>query len=378
MRPFSCHVLPLLLLLILSGSFAGTAQGVAHPEKPLRARAYRAAIRQATHYLDSLRGQQHIPGLAITVAVGGAVVWQEGFGLADLENPTPVSSTSLFRVGSLSKSLTSVALAQLVEQGKLDLDAPIQRYVPGFPPKPYPVTLRQLAGHLGGIRHYKGNESPMRTHYASVTQSLSIFQDDSLLFEPGTRYSYSSYGWNLLSAAIETASGQPFTTYMAQHVFGPLHLAHTRPDFSDSLLPGRTGYYQWSRRRKVIVVAPWEDVSYKWAGGGFLSTSADLATLGQALLSGRLLRPETTRLLFTSQRTRDGQETGYGLGWRTGRDAHGRRIVHHGGTASGGRAFLLLYPDQNVVLGITTNLTNPDFAEVEMGKIVDLFINARP
>ncbi|WP_460555750.1 serine hydrolase domain-containing protein [Hymenobacter daeguensis] len=366
------------MFLLFGLPLVSPGQGTVRPDKPIKAKSYRAAIRQATRYLDSLRVQQHIPGLAITVVAGGTVVWQEGFGLADLENPAPVRSTSLFRVGSVSKSLTSVALAQLVEQGKLDLDAPIQRYVPSFPLKRYPVTLRQLAGHLAGIRHYQGSEGTMRKHYASVTQSLSIFQNDSLLFEPGTRYSYSSYGWNLLSAAIENASGQPFTTYMAQHVFAPLHLAHTRPDFSDSVLVGRTGYYQWSKRRQVVMVAPWEDVSYKWAGGGFLSSAADLATLGQALLSGQLLRAETTQLLFTSQHTRDGQETGYGLGWRTGQDGHGRRIVHHGGTAWGGRAFLLLYPDQHVVLAITTNLGNPDFAEVEMGKIAELFIRSRP
>jgi CubicO group peptidase (beta-lactamase class C family) len=363
------------LLLCLLNFCSAHAQPAARSGASVKDKGYRRAIAQGARFMDSLRLKQHIPGLSVTVAVRGKTVWQEGFGFADLENLTPVTATSRFRIGSVSKSFTSVALAQLVEQGKLDLDVPIQQYVPGFPVKRYPLTLRQLAGHTAGIRHYQGPaEGDVRTHYASVTASLAIFQHDSLLFEPGTRYSYSSYGWVLISAAIEHAAGQSFVSYMQQRVFQPLGMSGACPDVSDSIIAGRTGYYQWSRRRQAVLVAPWEDVSYKWAGGGFLATSGDLARLGSALLANTFLRPETTQLLFTSQHTRDGQATDYGLGWRVGTDSRGRRIVHHGGTAWGGRAFLLLYPDQNLVIAITTNLGNPDFAEKELEKLADGFI----
>ena len=167
------------------------------------------------------------PGAQITVMKDGVVLWSEGFGWADLEQQVPVTPLTRFRVGSVSKSLTSMALGLLVQEGKLDLDAPVQRYVPAFPRKPWPVTTRQVAGHLAGIRHYNPGEFESRRHYATVTEGLAIFEKDTLLFEPGTRYSYSSYGYNLVSAVLEGASGRPFLALMQERVFGPLGMRQT-------------------------------------------------------------------------------------------------------------------------------------------------------
>src|SRR6059058_5684641 len=206
----------------------------------------------------------HIPGVQVAVAVNGKLVWSEGFGYADAERQKPVTRETQFRIGSVSKPLTATAVALLYEQGKLDLDAPVQRYVPSFPDKGYPVTTRLLAGHLAGIRHYKDREFFLNRRFATVLDGLTIFQDDSLLFPPGTRFSYSSYGWNLVSAVVEAASGDDFLHHMAAHVFHPLGLSHTAPDHSDSLIPGRTQFYD---RDSVGVyrVAPPVDNSYKWA-----------------------------------------------------------------------------------------------------------------
>src|SRR5206468_1685051 len=134
----------------------------------------------------------------------------------------------------------AAAVALLYEQGKLDLDAPVQRYVPAFPTKPYPITTRELAGHLAGIRHYRGDEFRLNRHFDTVVEGLSIFEDDSLLFPPGTKFSYSSYGWNLISAVVEGASGETFLRYISDHVFRPLGMTRTAPDRVDSLIPHRT------------------------------------------------------------------------------------------------------------------------------------------
>jgi len=145
----------------------------------------------------------NIPGFAVAVAVDGKIVWSEAFGYADLEAKRPATPETQFRIGSVSKPLTADAVAQLYEAGKLDLDAPVQRYVPTFPQKGAPITTRLLGGHLAGIRHYKGAEFTLNQHFASVTAGLAIFKDDSLVAPPGTRFSYSSYGFNLIGAVVE-------------------------------------------------------------------------------------------------------------------------------------------------------------------------------
>src|SRR5438552_11025529 len=181
----------------------------------------------------------HIPGVQVAVAVNGKLVWSEGFGYADAERQKPVTRETQFRIGSVSKPLPATAVALLYEQGKLDLDAPVQRYVPSFPDKGYPVTTRLLAGPLAGMRHYKDREFFLNRRFATVLDGLTIFQDDSLLFPPGTRFSYSSYAWNLVAAVVEGASGDAFLHYMSAHVFRPLALTHTTPDRLDSLVPDR-------------------------------------------------------------------------------------------------------------------------------------------
>jgi CubicO group peptidase (beta-lactamase class C family) len=299
-----------------------------------------------------------VPGMAVAVGVEGDVVWSEGFGFADLELSVPATRLTRFRVGSVSKPITAAALGLLVERGQLDLDAPVQRYVPTFPEKRWPVTSRALAGHLSGVRHYLGRETYSSRRYDTVLEGLSIFQDDTLLFEPGTRFSYSSYAWNLLSAVVEGASSERFLPFMDANVFRPIGLRHIVADHTDSLVPNRTRFYARTREGGVLN-APYVDNSYKWAGGGFLSTAEDLVRFGMAHVQPGLLQPETLELLWTSQRTNDGEPTNYGIGWAVGTDHHGRRVVHHGGGSVGGRAFLLLFPEDGVVVAILANSSAP-------------------
>src|SRR5438046_2248185 len=167
-----------------------------------RAGSVPAAYRETVARMRTLvceRLSSHIPGVQVAVAIDGTLVWSEGFGYADAARRRPVMRATQFRIGSVSKPLTAAAVALLYEQGKLDLDAPIQRYVPTFPEKGYPITTRQLAGHLAGIRHYEGQEFFSNRHYATVLDRLKILQADSLLFAPGTRFPYPRYGWHLVS-----------------------------------------------------------------------------------------------------------------------------------------------------------------------------------
>jgi CubicO group peptidase (beta-lactamase class C family) len=295
------------------------------------------------------------PGAQIAVSRNGKLVWSESFGCADLELDVPVSAKTRIRIGSVSKPLTSAALGALVEQGRLDLDAPVQLYVPDFPKKAWPVTSRQLAGHLAGVRHYEGDEYRIRDHYDSVRAGLAIFEKDALLFEPGTKYSYSSYGWNLLSAVIEGASGEPFLSLMQKRVFGPAGMRNTSADDPAPIVPGRARSYTRDALTGHVVNAPYVDNSYKWAGGGFVSTAEDLVAFANALLEGRLLNSATVKLLWTSLKTSDGKPTEYGLGWTVDRDSKGRARVRHSGGAMGGSANLVLYPEQSLVVALLVN-----------------------
>jgi len=330
--------------------------------------AYAAVVARARAIVCD-RLLPRMPGLQVAVAVGGKLVWSEGFGYADRARKIPVTNATQFRIGSVSKPLTAAGLALLYERRQLDPDAPVQRYVLSFPEKRYPITTRELAGHLAGIRHYQDDEFRLNRHFNTVREGLEIFERDSLLFPPGTKYAYSSYGWNLIGAVIEGASGQDFLTYMSRAVFQPLGMTHTAPDRADSVIPDRAAPYDahslvgftW------FSLAPPVDNSYKWAGGGFLSTAEDLVKFGSALLEPGFLKAQTLDLLFTSQRTTAGEPTGYGIGWFLATDSLGHRRAFHGGSAVGGTAAFGLDRDSRVVIAILANLSG---ASLELGESI--------
>ena len=313
------------------------------------------AIARTTEIIEREMARTLAPGAQIAVSRGGRIVWSRSFGCANVELDVPVDAQTRFRIGSVSKPLTAAAIGALVQDGKLDLDAPVQTYVPDFPRKAWPITTRQLAGHVAGIRHYEGDEFAIREHYDTVRAGLAIFEKDALLFEPGTKFSYSSYGWNLISAVIESASGEPFLAFMQKRVFTPAGMTHTSPDEAAPIIPGRSRFYTRDDKTGRVENAPYVDNSYKWAGGGFLSTAEDLVVFANSLLEGRLLRPETVTLLWTSMKTSDGKETDYGIGWSVDRDHKGRRRIRHSGGAMGGTANLVIYPEERLVVALLVN-----------------------
>jgi CubicO group peptidase (beta-lactamase class C family) len=328
-------------------------------------------VEQSRALIDSLMRARNLPGLSIAVSVDGTVVWSEGFGYSDLEQLTPVLPTTKFRIGSISKPITAAAVAQLHEQGRIDLDAPVQQYVPSFPEKANgTVTTRLLAGHLAGVRHYRGEEFLSSRRYDNSLAGLEMFQDDTLQTPPGQAYSYSTFGWNLVSVVVEGASGEDFLSYMMEHVFLPLGMRHTVADHTDSIIVGRTGYYDRTEDGRLIN-SPYVDNSYKWAGGGFLSTPEDLLRFANAHLESGFLTPETIELLWTSQHTTAGESTGYGIGWNVS-DLDGQTVVSHGGGSVGGNSWLGIVPDSRVVLAVTANISGAGYGRVPQ-RILRLF-----
>ena len=351
-------------VVFLGALVRGPEPCTSRPAMPVPAPYAEAVTRARAIVCDRL--MPRIPGLQVAIGVNGRLVWSEGFGYADRERNIPVTNETQFRIGSVSKPLTAAAVALLYEEGKLDLDVPVQRYVPALPEKGYPITTRQLAGHLSGMRNYHGDEPLLNRHFSSVRDGLALFASDSLLVPPGTTFAYSSPGWILISAVIEGASGQDFLSYMSRTVFGPLGMTHTAPDRADSVIPHRTHFYD-ADSAAGFVTAPAVDNSYKWASGGFLSSAEDLVKFGSALLEPGFLRAQTLDLMFTSQKTTAGETTGYGIGWFVTTDGLGHRWVFHGGSSIGGTAVFGVDRDSRVVMVILSNLSD---APLEPGRAI--------
>lgn len=336
------NLFPVLAIVLASVPWRGLAQEAVFP----KVEAIRAAIEEE-------RVRQGIPGLSVALAVG-EVAWTEGFGLADLENHVPAHGETVYRLASVSKPITALAVLQLAERGKLDLDAPVQQYVPDFPEKPWPITSRQLLAHMGGIRHYRGDEIQSTKAYRSVAEGLSIFQDDDLLHEPGSAYSYTTYGYNLLGAVIEGASGASYVEYVQANIFDPAGMTRTFVDEVATIIPGRAQGYV-NGRDGELRNSSLADTSYKIPGGGWCSTAEDLVKFAQAVQSHQLVNAETCEEMYTKQKTNSGEEIGYGLGWRIA-DRDGRREVSHTGAQQRVATLLYIRPDEGVSVALMSNL----------------------
>lgn len=329
-------------------------------------------VSEAEDYIEQLRIESESIGWAATVSRDNEIVFSKGFGLGNYEQQVPVyPAKTKFRIGSVSKSLTAAALGILIDEGKIDLDAPVQNYVSYFPEKRFVITTRQVAGHQAGIRHYRGVEFLSSEYYPTVKAGLEIFMDDTLLFEPGTRYSYSSYGFNLLSAIIEGASGDDFLHFMQTRVFDPLGMTETTAERMDSLILFRAGYYDMDHGK--VINAPYVDNSYKWAGGGYISTSEDLVKFGNAMLNNTLFPEAVKQQLITPQKLVNGQDTEYGMGFFSGTDEFGREYYGHGGGSVGGCSNLIIYPDEKMVVAVITNDTRAKVGN-DLHKIAEILL----
>jgi len=350
----SCTVRPLAVGLLLLGAATALAQAQPAPAAspaalaPGRVQAVEAAITAAM-------SAQKIPGVSVSVVTGGELRWSSGYGEADVENGVKAAPETVYRLASVSKPITAVAAMQLVEQGKLDLDAPVQKYVPAFPTKPWPITTRQLLGHLSGIRHYGDHEMENTRHYATLAEALDLFQNDPLVHEPGTAYLYSTYGYTLAGVVVEAAAGTTFADYVRKNVFERAGMATTRVDDVFEIIPHRAQGYQ-KGPGGALQNSGLADTSYKIPGGGLCAAAPDLAHFAIALWNGGLVRPESRREMFKSLKTRDGRATGYGLGWALGRSPRGRREVYHRGAQQRVTSLLYTQPERGLAVVLFANL----------------------
>jgi CubicO group peptidase (beta-lactamase class C family) len=338
-------------------------------------RQWASVVEGARQTVRASVAEQNLPGVSVAIGTAGTIAWAEGFGYADLERKIVVKPDMLFRIAGVSIPLTSAAVGLLLERKKLNLDDEIQTYVPEFPRKAWPVTLRQLMANTAGVREDLGDEEPLTPRCDRTVDVLPRFARDPLRFEPGTQYRRWTYGWTLVSAAVEAASFDRFFKFMRAEVFEPLGMIGTVPDLSfTEQVPDRVTFYYprfAGETRYGPELARDGDYSCMAGAAGFLSTPTDLVRFGMAMMDGRLLQPATVKLLQTSQRLRSGEETGYGLGWRSEILTLGGEPTRMAGDDTrkdfiGGTASLMTFPERGIVVAVASNTGYADTTSIAL------------
>jgi serine beta-lactamase-like protein LACTB len=344
----------------------------------------------AEAWINALWQSNEVPGISAAVASRGRIVFSKGAGFADLDNMVHATGLTVYNIGSVSKAITAVAVMQLLEQGKIGLDDDIRKYVPTFPDKGSTITIKHLMSHRSGIRHYRptdfadtpGDEN--MKPFASLQEAIKLFKDDPLLYKPGEYSSYSSYATNLLQGVIEAATTMPFEDYMRRHVWEPAGMLSTAFDIPERVVPHRARSYRQANGRTSNT--PYGDLTYKFAGGGMISTAEDLVRLSVAINHLRLLKPETVATMYDArlEPVRGYREEGppyrmdarRGLIWSVATD-NGRTVVSHGGSVKDFRACLVNYPEEDVAAAILYNADGPPTCD-EAKAIASFFFAVSP
>jgi D-alanyl-D-alanine carboxypeptidase len=307
------------------------------------------------------------PGAAIGVLQDGVFIHRQAYGLADLEWEAPLRPDCVFRIASLTKQFTAVAVMMLEEGGALSIDDPIERWLPDWRPRGRRITLQRLLDHTSGVWRHDSDqiERTLRPN-PPVTEVLKMICERDFEFEPGARYRYNNSGYLLLGAVIEAASGRPYETFLGEAIFAPLGMASTGMLTHERVTPRRARGYVKGRKR--FHNARLDAMSWSHAAGALGSTLDDLALWDQALRSDRLVRPETLERMLKPTRLNDGSDFPYGFGWGTA-EYRGHSIFHHTGGISGFGSHMLHFREEALTTIVLSNLYLFPFDPVTRGLI---------
>ena len=337
----------------------------------------------ATGMFEEAVSSPSVPGISVAVMNDNGLTWAKGFGFSNLEHKVPMTTATKMRIGSVAKVITSAALMRLYEKNVIDFSQNVRSYDPEWPEKHRKINLSQLVSHTSGIRHYNKGEFLNNGDYKTTTDALNIFKHDDLLFAPGEQFSYSTYAWTLVSAAMESAAGDiPFKRLIHEEVFIPLDLTNTTFDDNDRVISNRQSSYLF--RENSLINAPEVFSSYKYAGGGFLATPSDVSKFALAHTNQHYLKTETLQKMFTAQRLTDESYSPFGVGWMIGFDRYlnkakkdktygaqyielmknHSRSVMHSGLSLGGVTMMILCLDHNHSVTVVKNVSGEYSANV--------------
>lgn len=304
-------------------------------------------------YVQAQMQKQHVPGLALEVVQSGKVVKQKGYGLADVERAVPVTSDTVFEIGSITKQFTATAIMMLVDGGKISLDDKISRYQDGLPDAWNGVTIRQLLSHTSGIPDYEGIMGyGSYRNVMTAKQVIALAASKPMDFAPGTQWHYSNTGYFLLTLALEKITNQPYIQFVQARILAPLGMTHTRSSEPHDIIPLRAAGYAYENGRLEN-----RDPIQPTATGGaamLVSTLGDVAKWGAEILTPTLLREKDYDLLWGNTPLADGTPSGYGFGWFVA-PKHGHRALEHSGGTAGFTCDMLCLPDDRLIVIVLTN-----------------------
>jgi serine beta-lactamase-like protein LACTB, mitochondrial len=368
-----------ILALLLTFATSATARQQTNVALPA------ATVTNIEKAVTAFMARANAPGVSLAIGVRGQLRFENGYGLADLENFVPAKASTVYRLASVSKPITAVATLQLVERHRLALDDTVGRWLPDLPAALHPITLRQLLSHQSGIRHYSAQEDDSSKHYpqhyASLRDALAIFKNDPLVHPPGARMTYSTYAYTLLGVIIEEASGQKYVDFVTENVFKPVAMMQSRPDDRHAIIANRSAGYA-KTDSGALRNAGFMDPSYKVPGGGWLSTAGDMVRFGLALQEGRLLKPESFKQMTTMQATGENKDTFYGLGWivEGGMGPGTARIpglLWHGGVQQGVTTNLWIFMPDQIVVALMTNLEGEGLSLAQLASEITNIVGGR-
>jgi len=315
------------------------------------------------------------PGLSVAVASQNQIVLSKALGKADIEQDVPLTTVSVQRLASLSKPITGTIIMDLVEQGKLSLDASVRQYLPELPAFYQSVTLRELLSHQSGVRGYADEEAVLfsTVHYTSSRDALKVMMTHPLAFTPGTKVEYSSLAFTVLGAAAEAVTGRSFPQ-LSMDFFSKHSIRGFALDDPYAIVPRRVHGYLVDRTLNLqfndgrvagrdylkgttgeITNAHYYDISNRYPAGGFDASAEDLLRFVIAIGSGKVLKPDTVDAMWTGQRTSDGVQTVFGLGWGVSKWKEKARMVGMNGLELSTAAFLRYLPDSGVGVALLCN-----------------------
>lgn len=301
------------------------------------------------------------PGCAAAVSLNGETVFEKAFGLADLEHNVPNTPQTIFESGSVAKQFTAAALVLLQQDGKLNLDDPVRKYVPELPDYGSSLTIRHLLNHTAGLRDWGSVLALTGVGRGDrvISQDLAldvITHQRALDFRPGAEYSYSNSGYNLAAIVVERVSKQKFPTFVEERLFKPLEMKNSswRDDYQ-RIVPGRAQAYARQGNGPWRLNMPFMNV---YGNGGMLTTVGDWMKWN-AMLDSKSLGAPLVIALETQGVLNDGRKIAYALGLVVD-DYKGMKDVSHGGSTAGYQTFLARYPDNKVSVGVMCNGTSPN------------------
>lgn len=296
------------------------------------------------------------PGAAVLVKKQGRIIWRKGYGLANLELNVPVEPDMIFRLGSITKQFTAVAVLMLAEEGKITLQDEITKFLPDYPAQGKKITVEHLLTHTSGIQSYTDLPEwlPLQRKDMTVSEIIDLSKDKPMEFAPGERWKYCNSGYILLGAIIEKVSGKTYADFLQERIFGPLNLKSSGYDSTSRIIPRRVPGY--TKGNAGFENAPYLSMSQPYAAGSLASSVDDLATWTESLLSGKLIKRETLEKAFTSYQLKDGLDSGYGYGWQIS-NYEGHRLIEHGGGIHGFLSYALFFPEEQVFVALLTNST---------------------